>query len=459
VRFLVILVVVAATVAYRVTSAEERKRFCAAALDRFRQLRKAAAMPRPENDAFRAALRARMRFALVTLALGAVVTFVFVRMKLDAGSISPDTLVAWGAGLGTRTTNGEWWRLVTAAFVHDGWFHFLVDLAALIQIGLILERLVGRLTIAAVYLSAGVFDGLVNLSSRPLAVTVSASSAVFGLYGVLLAALLWQTFHLWRMRPAAGAVQEATAEDALAGDGIPDPPEHTVGPDLIIPPVAMRRLAVVGTVFVLYSAFSGRAHDAQCTGLLVGMMYGVVFARRAGEKAPRPAWVGGAVFATACLSAAGVIGIGTITDVKPEIARVRDLEHRTAAEYQTELDALKKGRTTPEALARLAEGNIVAELQAADERLKSLTQVPAEHRHAVADAREYVRLRCASWRARAEAIRHAYAEPPRKPDGADDTAWRLHLQDRFRSDTAVRARAEVAERASLDAFQRITRLD
>ena len=76
-----------------------------------------------------------------------------------------ETLVGWGGNVGVRTTNGEWWRLATAMFVHSGMFHLLVNTAALVQLGLILERLVGRLTFAAVYVAAGIFAGLASLAA------------------------------------------------------------------------------------------------------------------------------------------------------------------------------------------------------------------------------------------------------------------------------------------------------
>lgn len=442
--FLVILLTVVAAVAYRVTTPEDRKHYFVLALGALSELKAAAKKPRPEYDAFRDALRTRMRFALVTPAIALILAAVFIRMRSDANGIGdPGTLVAWGASLGTRTTNGEWWRLMTAAFVHTGTLHFLVDLAVLIQLGLILERLVGRLAVAAVYLSSGVFDGLVNLSSRPVEVTVAASGAAFGLYGLLLAALMWQTFHGWRRQPEPGE-QEAV--------------EEPVAPDVAIPPIAMKRLAIVGAVFLLYSAFSGRAGVAEFTGLLVGMIYGVVLARRAKQKLPRTRDAAYTMAAMVAVIVAAAIGIGAITDVRPELARVLALEERTTAAYQAEADALKKGRSTADALAELVEGTIVSELQAADARLEKLPNVPPEHRQAVDDARDYVRLRCASWRARGTAIRRAHAEPPRRPDGLEDTTtWRLQLQARYQSDLAARGNAESAERASREALQRVVK--
>jgi rhomboid protease GluP len=435
----VILFLVVAAIWYRGTPPEERKRYGVLAIDFLRELRAAATRPRPEYDAFREALRARMPHVIATPAIVLVIAAVFGGMLFGATRISdPDTLVAWGGNLGTRTTNHEWWRLVTSSFVHTGTLHLLIDLAVLIQLGVILERLVGRLTFTGVYLSAGAFAGLVNLSSRPVGVTVGASGAVFGLYGLLSAALIWQTFHGWQSRPDPRA-------------------EEFAGHEVRIPVIAMRRLAIGATVFIIYSALSGVAGAAEFTGLLVGMMYGVTLARRASEKEPAARHAACAMLASGAIAVASAIGIGNITDVRPEILRVLATEKSTAATYQGGLDAFKKGRITAEALAQLAEHTIVTELQAADARLEALTGVPPEHRPLVADAREYLRLRCASWRARGEAIRRTYGDRPDRPAGVEDAVWRLQLEQRFRADNTARGTAEAAERASMEALQRITR--
>ncbi len=98
----------------------------------------------------------------------------------------------------------------------------------------------------------------------------------------------------------------------------------------------------------------------------------------------------------------------------------------------------------------------MSELKATDARLEALRGVPTEHRPLVADAREYLRLRCASWRARAEAIRRMYGDRPDRPAGVDDAVWHLQLEKRFRAENAARGTAEAAERASMEALQRIT---
>jgi membrane associated rhomboid family serine protease len=434
----IILLAVLGALGYRATSPEEREHYIAVAIGFLRRWKATATEVRPEQELFRDALRARMSYVLVTPAIVLILATVFVGMLFGATAISdPHTLVAWGASLGTRTTNGEWWRLATSTFIHTGLLHLIVDVAILIQLGAILERLVGRVTFAIVYLSAGAFAGLVNLSSYPVAVTVGASAAIFGLYGLLLASLVWQIFHEWRANPET--------DD-----------EENIAPRVTIPLIALKRLGVGAAVFIVFSALSDRIHAAELTGLLLGLAYGLVLARRVDEKEPDARHVAFAAVATGVVAVACAIGLRNIVDVKPEIARVIATEKSTAAAYQTGIDAFRKGRMTAEALAQLTERTIMPELQAADGRLTTLKNVPPEHQPMVTDAREYLRLRCASWRARAEAIRRTNSNPRRNSAGAD-AGSRLQAEARFRSDNAAMGKAEGAERASMDAFERLSR--
>jgi rhomboid protease GluP len=346
-------------------------------------------------------------------------------------------LVAWGASFGPRTTNGEWWRLVTSTFVHTGTLHLLVNMAVLLQVGAVLERLVGRLAFTGVYLSAGTFVGLANLSSRPLAVTAGASGAIFGLYGLLLAAAIWQL--LQRRREDRPLEEEDPAETSTT-----------------MPLMVTKRLGAGAAVFIVYSALSGFAHSAEWTGLLVGAMYGLILGRHVSREEPKSNRLAVAVAAAAVIAIACAIPLRNIANVTPEITRVLATEERTAASYRAASDAFTRGRMTADALARLAERTIVPELQATDARLTALTNVPPEQQPLVTDAREYLRLRLTSWRARADAIRKTNLDPRGAPRaGAADANSRLQAEARFRSNLAALGKAEGAERAALVAFQRI----
>ena len=59
---------------------------------------------------------------------------VFVLMIFSPGAVSdPETLVSWGASVGPRTTNGEWWRVITSLFVHGGFWALVMTLIGLAQ--------------------------------------------------------------------------------------------------------------------------------------------------------------------------------------------------------------------------------------------------------------------------------------------------------------------------------------
>ena len=439
-NFLLLLIVFGG-VAFRMMSPADRARRLAAAVDFTRQLKATIAQPRPQYDAFRDALRARSRHLVVTPALVLINAAVFGAMLVGVSAIAdPDTLLGWGASLGTRTTNGEWWRLVTSVFVHIGLFQFIITMAVLAQLGAVLERLAGRVAFAAVYVSAGVFTALVNLSSHPVGVTVSSSGAVFGLYGLLLATLTWQLFQQTLRRRA----------------GNPEPgAEDTTDPGVTIPPTALKRLGYGALLFVLWSAVNGLAGAAEFVGLAVGFGYGAVVARRASTRSPEIRQVGGVIAAAVVIAIACALPLRNIADVTPEITRVVAIEERTVTTYQAAFDAYKKGRVSAEALAQLAERKIVPELQAVDARLTALKNVPPEHQALVTDAHEYLRLRSNAWRYRADVIRRTNAAPLRSPERAMDASWRIEAQTLFRANQMAMGNAEGAERASLEAFQRV----
>jgi rhomboid protease GluP len=437
----IILLAVFGGLAFKITAPADRARYLGVATDFVRQVKLAARQPRPEYESFRDALRARTQHLFVTPALVTLNAAVFTVMLFGAGAIGdPDTLVGVGASLGTRTTNGEWWRLLTSVFVHLGLFHLIVNVMVLAQLGAVLERLVGRVPFAAVYLSAGVFTGLVNLSSRPVAVTVGASGAIFGLYGLLLASLTWQKFHELRrrrsMNPEPGADERAD-------------------PGVTIPPIALKRLGYGAAVFFVCSAVNGLATTAEFTGLAVGLGYGVVLARRAGSERLAPRLVGAAVAAAMVMAVVSAMPLRNIADVTPEITRVVATEERTATTYQAAFDAFKKGRISAETLAQVAERKILPELEAVDARLAALRNVPPEYQPLVTDAREYLRLRSKAWHVRADAIRSTNADPFGDSQRSMDASGRLQAQARFRSNQAAMGNAEGAERAALEAFQRV----
>jgi membrane associated rhomboid family serine protease len=81
--------------------------------------------------------------------------------------------------------HGEWWRLLTAAFLHYGPFHLAINMYSLYFAGTLLEQLIGRWRFALLYIVSGVAGGAGAVLVNPNAVTVGASGAIFGILGGL----------------------------------------------------------------------------------------------------------------------------------------------------------------------------------------------------------------------------------------------------------------------------------
>jgi membrane associated rhomboid family serine protease len=79
--------------------------------------------------------------------------------------------------------HGEWWRLITAAFLHYGPFHLLANMLALFWFGSLLEQRIGSGRFLMLYLVSGLAGSAGALLWSPLIPTVGASGAIFGILG------------------------------------------------------------------------------------------------------------------------------------------------------------------------------------------------------------------------------------------------------------------------------------
>jgi len=117
---------------------------------------------------------------------------IFILMVLSGvNAFQPDnlSLLAWGANFRPSTLDGEWWRLLTNIFLHVGIMHLLLNMYALVYIGLLLEPYLGKLRFAMAYLLTGVIASLTSLYWHDLTISAGASGAIFGMYGLFLALL------------------------------------------------------------------------------------------------------------------------------------------------------------------------------------------------------------------------------------------------------------------------------
>lgn len=128
----------------------------------------------------------------VTLLLLYANLFIFLLMVISGLGITTfnsGDLIYWGANFGPYTRNGEWWRLISSTFLHGGIMHLLANMSGLLFAGIFLERLLGRYKFATAYFISGVAGSLLSIWWYEDTVSVGASGAIFGLYGVLLSFL------------------------------------------------------------------------------------------------------------------------------------------------------------------------------------------------------------------------------------------------------------------------------
>lgn len=145
-------------------------------------------VPAPARDPyFREARRRMQGGAWGNLSLS------YVILALQGAAFLFDMLVGRGLLLraGAKAAlpiyfGGEYYRLLTAIFLHWNLPHLLMNSYAIYLLGPLLERALGPWRFLVLYLLGGVMGSAASLFFRPDTISVGASGAVFGLFGYLL---------------------------------------------------------------------------------------------------------------------------------------------------------------------------------------------------------------------------------------------------------------------------------
>lgn len=140
-------------------------------------------------------------YAPATYLLVGINCLVFVAMVASRVSFlgpSAEDLLHWGAdNAGAVLLGGEWWRIVSAMFVHVGIIHLATNMWCLWNLSLLAEPLLGSVGVLAVYLLTGAAGNLLSTffnwfryhNSGVFSVGAGASGAVFGIAGALIVLL------------------------------------------------------------------------------------------------------------------------------------------------------------------------------------------------------------------------------------------------------------------------------
>lgn len=124
---------------------------------------------------------------IITYTIMAICVIVFALMYiLGDGSLDNITLLRFGANLDVLTKNGDYFRLITCAFLHIGVVHLIFNMYALYIIGPQVESFFGKIKYLSIYLISAVSASILSLAFNTNTISAGASGAIFGLLGALL---------------------------------------------------------------------------------------------------------------------------------------------------------------------------------------------------------------------------------------------------------------------------------
>jgi len=194
----------------------------------------------------------RLRVAPVTavLILLSIAGFSLVYMQL------PLTILSWftfspfvvnGDSISFGDMGGQYWRLVTPAFLHFGWLHIVFNSLWLWELGARIERVMGTMNMAGLFLVIAMVSNACQYLFGGPSLFGGMSGVVYGLLGFSWAGTKIQP--AWQIAPPTG---------------------------IMVFMVAWLVVCMLGVVEVL--GFGAIANAAHVGGLVSGVILGVVFA-------------------------------------------------------------------------------------------------------------------------------------------------------------------------------------
>jgi rhomboid protease GluP len=133
--------------------------------------------------------RKTVSVALILILLNCVMFLVMALRGVPWMSPTSDQLIRWGASYGPLTLQHDWWRLLTATFIHVGIVHLALNMWCLWELGKLAETLFDKWSFLLIYLLSGIAGEITSVAWQPKQTSAGASGAIFGLTGALIVAL------------------------------------------------------------------------------------------------------------------------------------------------------------------------------------------------------------------------------------------------------------------------------
>lgn len=130
----------------------------------------------------------------ILLLLNIIVFLIMTFGGLNIVSPTPQELLEIGGNRRFEVMNGEYWRLFSSMFIHGGLLHLFMNLIGLGLGSSLLENILGSVKLIMIYIVCGVFASLASIYWHENTVSVGASGAIFGLYGLVLAFTVFKIY-------------------------------------------------------------------------------------------------------------------------------------------------------------------------------------------------------------------------------------------------------------------------
>jgi membrane associated rhomboid family serine protease len=168
----------------------------------------------------------------------------------------------------------EYWRLLTAGFLHDGLVHVLFNMMFLYFMGPMLEPAIGRVNFLAVYFASLLAGSFGALLFEPQAFTVGASGACFGVLGALMVVARARRIPIWQSGLGITLAINLVFTLSIKGISIGGHVGGLIGgaiAGMLIVEVAQRRrmqaVALIGCALIAAVGVAGAIAVAGSTGL------------------------------------------------------------------------------------------------------------------------------------------------------------------------------------------------
>ncbi len=129
-------------------------------------------------------------FVILLINFGLYVAMMILSSRLNMGAgfdMDGNILVAFGGKYGPYILReGQWWRLITAGFLHGGLLHILMNSWAMFDLGAQVEQLYGTSRYVVFYIATTITGFLASLYWSP-GLSIGSSAGIFGLIGAMIA--------------------------------------------------------------------------------------------------------------------------------------------------------------------------------------------------------------------------------------------------------------------------------